>query len=307
MCRMLSYLGNPIVVEELLYKPDNSFIKQTYHPRHMSHLLNLAGFGIVAWDSISHSPELPHMYKTTTLPFYDENLWNIANKINPYCFLAHIRGVSYNENQVVSAQNVHPFMFEGTNIALAHNGALLDFNKMKFDLLEYIDTRFKKNIHGTTDSEWIYAVFISQLMALSKTEKYETQTIIEAIHHTLSIIQRVRHKHHIVDASPVNLFITNGEFIAATRFVFDFGWQPFDAPPSTHFSYHSLWYTYGEHYGLYDDQYQMQPNGKKSSIIIASEPLTQDATTWIEIPEYTVLVVRRENSEIEIVSKDIIL
>jgi glutamine amidotransferase len=307
MCRMLSYLGNPVAVDELLYKPDNSFVKQTYHPKYMSHLLNLAGFGLVAWDAISHAPDMPHVYRTTNLPFYDENLLNIANKINPYCFLAHIRGVSYNENQVVSVQNVHPFMFNGTNIALAHNGALLDFNKMKYDLLDYIHHDFRTDIHGTTDSEWIYAVFISQLVMMNMTDKYETKNIIEAIQNTLTIIQRVRHKYNIHDASPVNLFITNGEFIAVTRFVFDFGWQPFDAPPSTHFSYHSLWYTYGEHYGLYDDQYQMKPGGKKSSIIIASEPLTADATTWIEVPEYTLLVVRRGATEIEIVSRDIIL
>jgi len=307
MCRMLSYLGAPLVVEELLYQPDNSFIKQTYHPKYMHHLLNLAGFGLIAWDNNSINMELPHIYKTINLPFYDDNLWNIANKINPFCFLAHIRGVSYSENQVVSAQNVHPFMFRGTGVALAHNGALIEFEKMKFDLLEFITPPFQEYIHGTTDSEWIYAVFISQLKMLNPQEKYETNNIMQAILNTFKILQRVRHKHNISTASPVNLFITNGEFIAATRFVFDFGWQPFDAAPSTHFAYHSLWYTYGESYGYYDKQYQMKPEGAKKSIIIASEPLTADTTTWIEVPEYTMLVARRENDEIEITSQDIIL
>ena len=307
MCRMIAYLGHPVFVDEFLYRPDNAFIKQTYDPKQMSHLLNLAGFGIVAWDSSSHNPVLPHIYKSTALPFYDDNLRNIASKINPYCFMAHIRGVSYNENQVVSVQNVHPFMFAGTDVALAHNGALLDFNKMKFSLLEYVHPDFQTQIHGTTDSEWIYAIFISELRVLDPAKKYATEHIITALQNTLAIIQRVRLQHHIANASPVNLFITNGEFIAATRFVFDFGWQPFDAPPSTHFSYHSLWYTFGEQFGFYEDQYQMQPGGKKSSIIIASEPLTEDATTWIEIPEYTLLVARRQAGEIEIVSKDIIL
>ncbi len=307
MCRMLSYLGEPIAADELLYKPDNSFVKQTYHPRYMSHLLNLAGFGIVAWEAASHNPVLPHVYKTTNLPFYDGNLRNIADKINPHCFLAHIRGVSYDPHETVSSQNVHPFIFPHTNIALAHNGALSEFEKIKFDLLDSVHPNFRQYIHGTTDSEWIYAVFISQLLSLSPTEPHATDHIMQAILNTLSIIERARHKHAIHIASPVNLFITNGEFIAVTRFVFDFGWLPFDAPPSTHFAYHSLWYTYGENYGLYDNQYQMRSSGKKSSIIIASEPLTEDATTWVEVPEYTLLVVRRENAEIEIVSKDIVL
>lgn len=305
MCRILSYLGDPILVSELLYQTDNSFIKQSYNPKHMSHLLNLAGFGLVAWDTVSHDPLLPYIYKTTQLPFYDENLRNLSAKITPYCFLAHLRGVPYTERQVVSAQNVHPFIFEGTNIALAHNGALIEFNKMKYDLLEYILPQYRTKIHGTTDSEWIYALFLSQLHA--HLEVCDVPDIIKAIRETFKIIQKVRQKQHIEMNSPVNLFITNGEFIAATRFVFDYGWQPFDAEPDTHFTYHSLWYTYGEGYGLYDNQYKMKEGNKKLSIIIASEPLTEDTTTWIEVPEYSLIVARVEEGEIKIVSNDIIL
>jgi glutamine amidotransferase len=303
MCRILSYLGNPILVEELLYKPDNSFIKQSYHPNYMSHLLNLAGFGLVAWDTASSNAKFPYVYKTPQLPFYDENLRNLAKKVSPHCFLAHLRGVSYNDKNIVSTQNVHPFIFEDSNIALAHNGELFDFDHMKYDLLEYIQPNYRNKIKGTTDSEWIYAVFLSQLS--SPQGNYATSEIIKATLETLKILQRVRHKHNLVTNSPVNVFITNGEFLAATRFVFDFGWQPLDAPPSTHFAYHSLWYTYGEGYGYYDHEYKMKAGGKKSSIIIASEPLTEDATTWIEVPEYTLIVARFENDEIKIVSQDI--
>src|SRR5262245_14168126 len=146
MCRILSYLGTPILIEELLYKPDNSFIKQSYHPKYMSHLLNLAGFGIVAWDHSSHNPEMPYLYKTSQLPFYDENLRNLAAKISPICLLAHLRGVAYSDQQVVSIQNVHPFLYAQSNVALAHNGALFEFEKMKFDLLAYIHDDYKHNI-----------------------------------------------------------------------------------------------------------------------------------------------------------------
>lgn len=303
MCRVLSYLGDPIVIEELLYYPDNSFIKQSYHPKYMSHLLNLAGFGMVAWDSFSNNPTLPFIYKTDKLPFYDENLRNLAGKVKPYCLLSHLRGVSYTDKQVVSNQNVHPFIFEGTNIALAHNGALIEFATMKYDLIEHIKPEFRKKIRGTTDSEWIYAVFLSQLDL--STETIQTNDIIHAIIKTLKIIHAIRLKHHISINSPVNLFISNGEFIAATRFVFDYGWQSSTATDIAHFSYHSLWYTFGEEYGFYDNEYKMKNGEKKSSIIIASEPLTDDITTWIEIPEYTLVVARLENKEIKIVSQDI--
>jgi len=303
MCRVLSYLGNPIIIEDLLYKPDSSFIKQSYNPKYMSHLLNLAGFGLVAWDTTSHNPLFPHIYKTPQLPFYDENLRNFSEKIKPYCLLAHIRGVASSDNSIVSNQNVHPFIFEGSTMALAHNGSLIGFDQMKYDLLHYIQLPYQKKIVGNTDSEWIYALFLSQLS--NPIGPYKTDSIIHAILETLKILQQVRHKHHLSVNSPVNLFISNGNFIAATRFVFDYGWQPFDAEPSAHFAYHSLWYTYGESYGLHDNEYKMKESEKKSSIIIASEPLTEDVTTWIEMPESTLIVAERIGNEIKIVSQDI--
>lgn len=305
MCRALSYLGHPILIEDLLYKPDNSFIKQSYNPSYMSHLLNLAGFGLIAWDPHSSNPEIPFIYKTDQLPFYDENLRNITQKFSPSCLLSHIRGVAYNERKIVSKQNVHPFIFRDTNIALAHNGAIHQFDKMKYDLLNYISLENQKNIHGTTDSEWLYAIFLSQYQQLLNHN--EIDNIITAIIETLQIIKKVRYQHNIRINSPMNLFISNGKFIAATRFVYDYGWQSTDSSLEelAHYSYHSLWYTYGEKYELEDKEYKMREGEKKSSIIIASEPLTEDTTSWIEVPEYTLLVAKLEDEEINIISHDI--
>lgn len=303
MCRILTYLGKPIPVEELLYRPDNSFIKQSYNPKYMSHLLNLAGFGMAAWDDSSHNSKFPYLYKTSRLPFFDTNLRNLASKITPNCILAHLRGVAYHEGQIVSNQNVHPFIFPGSNVVLAHNGALSDFELMRFDLLEYIKPDYRQFIHGTTDSEWIYSIFLSQLPHLIGT--YETEDIVTAICETLKILRTVRQKRNIKINSPVNLFITNGEFIAATRFVFDYGWLAPDTIPSSHSGYHSLWYTCGESYGYYDEVYKMKGNAAKNSIIIASEPLTEDTTTWLEVPEYTLVIATRSENEIKITSRDI--
>lgn len=303
MCRILSYLGKPILVEELLYKPDNSFIKQSYHPKYMSHLLNLAGFGMVAWDTTSHDSTMPYIYKTPQLPFYDENLHNLSTKITPHCLLAHLRGVAYTDRQIVSIQNVHPFIFSKSNVALAHNGLLNQFDNMKYHLLNYINPDYIRDIHGTTDSEWIYAIFLSQLPIIKGI--YASSEIIKAIIETLKILKYVRQKNNISITSPINLFITNGEFIAATRFVFDYGWQPENSEASTHFSYHSLWYTYGAKYGYYDNEYKMKGGKIKSSIILASEPLTEDCTTWIEVPEYTLILAHYEGEEIKIISQDI--
>ena len=49
MCRALAYLGQPVLLDNLLYQPDSALVKQSFMPK-MLHLLNLAGFGMRAWD-----------------------------------------------------------------------------------------------------------------------------------------------------------------------------------------------------------------------------------------------------------------
>ncbi|MHC5729947.1 MAG: ergothioneine biosynthesis protein EgtC, partial [Nostoc sp.] len=36
MCRLLAYLGSPVSLEHLLYKPEHSLIVQSYQPREMT-------------------------------------------------------------------------------------------------------------------------------------------------------------------------------------------------------------------------------------------------------------------------------
>ena len=70
MCRVLAYLGEPILLEDLLYKPDSSFVNQM-HQAALLNRLNLAGSGLLAWDARSESPELPFIYRSTQLAIYD--------------------------------------------------------------------------------------------------------------------------------------------------------------------------------------------------------------------------------------------
>ncbi len=52
MCRLLAYLGSPVSLEHLLYKPEHSLIVQSYQPCEMtSGVVNADGFG-VGWYHI---------------------------------------------------------------------------------------------------------------------------------------------------------------------------------------------------------------------------------------------------------------
>gem|GEM_PF-5698754 len=108
------------------------------------------------------------------------------------------------------------------------------------------------------------------------------------------------------EASPVNLFITNGKYIIVTRFVFDFGCHV-SAVEGAHIAYQSLWATFGESYEAVDDTYKMRAGNKRKNILFASEPLTKDRTTWIELPEYSVTKAWIENEEVVFRTHDLVL
>jgi glutamine amidotransferase len=305
MCRVLAYLGQPISLEHVLFATDSSFASQTYNPQMMVSFLNLAGFGMAAWDKRSLAPEEPFMYKVTTLPVFDRNLASLAQKIAPTCLVAHIRGVTYSAENVISQQNLHPFWFEGAGVALAHNGHLRDFATMRHDLLPYVKPEVARRIEGTTDSEWIYALVLSQLEDPAATPG--PAEIVDATTRALSIIRRVREEHDICTSSPVNLVISTGRCLVATRFSFDYGWYPDrDALLETDLPYVSLWYTVGEAYAEQDGEWLMTGDGgPPRSLIIASEPLTTDVSTWLEAPEYSILTASLDGDSLRLETFDL--
>ena len=290
MCRALAYLGQPVLLDNLLYQPDSALVKQAYMPK-MLHMLNLAGFGLRAWDPASADPERAFSYYSQSLPVFDRNLQNLAQKIRPSCVLAHVRGVAYSTRVEISLQNVHPFHFAGVPLVLAHNGDLADFARMKPLLLAHIRPEYLAQIHGTTDSEWIYALLVSQFSG--SLENLEEKPLFDAIQNTLQIIREARARLGIALSSSVNLFIANGRQLAALRYCFDFGCYRTGEPAKVHeanLNFLSLWYTLGRDYALRDGEWQMTGGAENAdSIIVASEPLTKDTSAWVELPEYGAL------------------
>jgi predicted glutamine amidotransferase len=290
MCRALAYLGQPVLLDNLLYQPDSALVRQAYMPK-MLHMLNLAGFGMKAWDCDSFDAARPYSYASTSLPVFDRNLKALAEKIRPTCVLAHVRGVTYSTEVEISLQNVHPFHYPGFRLALAHNGDLARMRDMKPELLHHIRPEVAQWISGTTDSEWIYALVTSQLD--DARGDIEAGELVDAVERALGIIRDIRARLGIVTSSSVNLFITTGTQIAAVRYCFDFGCYRTEDPGRVHeanLNFLSLWYTSGREYGHYDGEWKMIGGPDTAdSVMVASEPLTRDTSTWLEVPEYSMI------------------
>ena len=275
---MLGYLGEPLSLSSVLYDSDSSLVRQTYSPQMMARFLNLAGFGMVAWDPRAIEPHEPFTYRTTKLPAFDRNLRSLADKLAPTCVVAHVRGVTEDVHEMVGETNLHPFRFPGARVVLAHNGHLREFARMRYDLVDHVGPELAQRIEGTTDSEWIYALVLAQLR--DPFGQPDAAELADATVAALRILRDVRARHGIDTSSPVNLCVTTGGALVATRFSFDYGWYPGeDTLLETDLPYVSLWYTVGDEFA----------HGDGDSILIASEPLKRDISGWLEVPEYTMI------------------
>jgi glutamine amidotransferase len=288
----------------VLYDTDSSLVRQSYSPRMMETFLNLAGFGMVAWDPCSVRAEDPFAYRATRLPAFDRNLRALAAKLAPTCLIAHVRGVTNSEREMVAETNLHPFRFHGARVALAHNGHLREFARMRYDLVQHLRPEIAQSIQGTTDSEWIYALVLSQLEDPFGTP--ETRELADAAASALRILREVRARHGIDTSSPVNLFLATGTALITTRFSFDYGWYPDeDTLLETDLPYCSLWYTVGGEYVANETGSAMAASDTPRSLLIASEPLTVDTSTWLEVPEYSMITAALTPTGLDFETRDL--
>ncbi len=92
MCRFLTYAGAPLLLADLLYRPTNSLIMQSYHARERAEPLNGDGFG-VGW----YVPEIdptPCVQRSISPAWSNRNLQNLASKTRASCLFAHVRAAT---------------------------------------------------------------------------------------------------------------------------------------------------------------------------------------------------------------------
>jgi predicted glutamine amidotransferase len=293
VCRVLAYLGDPIPLHGPLFETENSLVTQSVAARLMS-LLNIGGFGLTAWDANSPDPGRPYTYRTPGVPVFDRNLSALAEKVQATAAIAHVRGVIYDPSQTVGPQNLHPFRFPDAAVALAQNGDLYGFGDMRYDMLDHVDPALARLIEGTTDTEWVYALLLSQLD--NPFGRASADELVDAVTRTLTILRDLRERRGIATQSPVNLVLGDGDSLVATRFCFDYGWYPDDDSffaGEREFDFTTLWYTFGERYVPDVGGWRMQFGERHGAALVVSEPLGSDTSQWFEAPEYSMLVLTR--------------
>jgi glutamine amidotransferase len=144
MCRWLAYSGDAIYLEDVLFKPENSLIRQSMHARRTHVATNGDGFG-VGWygDRIQ-----PGLYREVLPAWNDGNLRSISHQIRSTLFMAHVRAST---GTPTSRENCHPFLHG--RWMFMHNGQIGGFDRARRALEALLPDGLYAARHGSTDSE----------------------------------------------------------------------------------------------------------------------------------------------------------
>ncbi len=265
MCRFAFYLGPSQEVADLVTRPRNSLLHQSYRSRLRREPLNGDGFGI-AWYVDGF--EEPALFKEVRPAWNSMNLRHLARVTRTRCLLAHVRAAT--PGLPVHQFNCHPFV--SGRFAFMHNGLLPRFDRMRRRMLLELDDDEVAAIQGSTDSEHLFALWLR----LHEAADPELPPLERMTASTLALVERAEALRREVDtADPciINLLVSDGSRAVATRYA-----SPGHEPET-------LFVHTGRRYVCEEGACRMVAlDGPESlATIVASEPLSEDPG-WTEVP-----------------------
>lgn len=208
MCRLLTYLGPEIRLERVVSEPEHSLVAQSYQPREMTAgVVNADGFGL-GWYNPQLEPT-PCVYANTCPIWSDRNLPGLGHHIAAGCIVANVRSAT--PGQAVDHSNCQPFAYR--RLLFMHNGFIENFRRgLMRPLRDALQDEYYTAIQGSTDSEHIFALLLQFLHGR------------ECTRHNALLAMRAAIEQLVCWAAPthtslvLNLALTNGEFVVASRF-----------------------------------------------------------------------------------------
>ena len=268
MCRWMAYSGDPILVEDLLFRPNHSLIDQSLHSRLGATTTNGDGFGI-GW--YGEGP-VPALFKSVDPAWNDQNLREIASQVRTPLFFAHVRAST---GTPVQRTNCHPFR-HGRWLWM-HNGALRGFHETKRELLAAVDSSLYADIEGSTDSEALF--FLALTFGL-------VDDPFAAVSRAVGFVEKVGRSHGVVDPVQMTVATTDGESVWVFRY-------------SSEGSSRSLFFsTKVASLRQLHPEVEVLHRLSEEARFVVSEPLRDLPGAWNEVPESSAGVVRPGQDEI---------
>lgn len=267
MCRWLAYSGGPIAMDELLFNMEHSLIDQSMSARMAAHTTNGDGFGLGWYGRKGRSA----VYRSIQPAWNDGNLRDLAFQIESPLFLAHVRRST---GTPVQTSNCHPFRYD--NWLFVHNGVMRDFQSYKRDIMLAIAPEYFPLLRGNTDSELMF--FLTLTLGLEAEP-------IRAVERLIEVIESLAAARGVENAIQMTLGIADGDRLYAFRY---------STERNSRSLYHSQ--SIADVLELFPDETDPDRFPLDARAVV-SEPLTDVAAEWVEVPESTALIVSGGNIE----------
>jgi predicted glutamine amidotransferase len=269
MCRWLAYSGSPILLEELLYKPEHSLIDQSLHSRLGVETTNGDGFGVGWYGPDAQTPAVFHSIEPA---WNDRNLREVAGHVLSPLFLAHIRAST---GTAVQQTNCHPFRHD--RWLWVHNGLVRDFHRVKRELALAVDESLYPQMEGSTDSEMLF--YLALTFGLEENPP-------AAVERMVGHVEEVGHRHGTEHPIQMTIGTTDGSSVWAFRY-------------SSEGKSRSLYYSADMRSvrEMYPERPRLQEVSDETRIIV-SEPIIDLPGAWHEVPESSYGVVRDGEDEL---------
>jgi predicted glutamine amidotransferase len=262
MCRWMAWFGQPVLIEELLFKTQHGIVDQSLHARMGAEPTNGDGFGL-GWYGTGEGPGL---YRSVAPAWADPNLHELAAHIESPLFLVHVRAAI---GSLVQETNCHPFRHG--HWLFVHNGFVGDFHALRRELMLAIDPAQFPDVQGSTDTEVVFH------LALTLGLKDDP---VGALENTVGRIEATARRLGISPLVQGTFGVSDGESLWAVRYATEGRARSLFASCDPE----SIRHLHPENPRFA----RLSPDDR----VIVSEPFSDLPGVWQEIPAATAVTVR---------------
>ena len=200
MCRWMGWHGQPVLIEELLFKTQHGLVDQSLHSRMGAETTNGDGFGL-GWYGTGEGPGL---YRSVAPAWGDANLRHLAGHISSPLFLSHVRATT---GTAIQQTNCHPFAHG--DWLFVHNGLINEFGLVRRELMLALDPSSFAAIEGSADSEVLFHLALAHGLEGDP---------LGALERSIGFVEAAQRRHGIEPRLQASIGVSNGETLWAVRY-----------------------------------------------------------------------------------------
>ena len=201
MCRLFGFRSAvPSAVHPSLVTEKNSLLHQSREHKD--------GWGIASYE-VGPRPLVAHGLGPA---HRDPDFERVSSRVSSRTVVAHIRLASVG---AIDRRNTHPFTYG--HWCFVHNGTVKNFAQHQAEVEALIRPDLRAHIHGTTDTERCFYLFLTQLAKLQSLDGPAcVEKVACALAETMGMVSSLTDMPG-QDRSSMNFLVTNGDVMVATR------------------------------------------------------------------------------------------